>query len=489
MLFFAQPDPPATVTLFPEIAESMRSQTHQVSEALQLKPRLGLASAVALNMSQMCGAGPFITIPAMIVVMGGPQAYLGWLLGALLALCDGLVWAELGASLPGAGGTYIYLREAFGKRTGTLLPFLFVWTAMLFIPMTMATGVMGFVQYLGWFLPKMSVLQGNLIGLALIWITIGLLWRTTRSIGRLGIALWIVMLASIVCLIAASLSHFNAARAFSFPAGAFNLGSSAFWFGLAGSLTIGTYDYLGYNTSAYLAAEVKNPGKVIPASIVLSILGMFVVYFTMQVGVLGVVDWHRMLDPNSAAFSSVASVVLNESWGANAAGVVTVLILITAAASVFAGLLGGSRVPYEAARDGVFFKAFSQIHPRLGFPTWGLLSMGVLTSLGFAIGRLTSLTTLIQLLTSVMILVQSVAQIAALFALRRNRPEMERPYKMWLYPVPALIALLGWIYIYMASNQNAPGAYPIQWSLAWLLLGSVAHLWWSRAHALKAKHA
>jgi fructoselysine transporter len=467
----------------------MQNQTHATVDAPQLKRRLGLASAVALNMSQMCGAGPFITIPAMIVVMGGPQAYLGWLLGAVLALCDGLVWAELGASLPGSGGTYIYLREAFGKRTGALLPFLFVWTAMLFIPMTMATGVMGFVQYLGWFLPQMTELQGNLVGLTLIWITIGLLWRTTRSIGRLGIVLWIIMLASIACLIAASLSHFNAARAFSFPAGAFDLGHSAFWFGLAGSLTIGTYDYLGYNTTAYIAAEIENPGKVIPASIVLSILGMCVVYFTMQVGVLGVVDWHRMLDQNSAAFSSVASVVLNESWGAKAAGIVTVLILITAAASVFSGLLGGSRVPYEAACDGVFFRAFSQIHPRLGFPTWGLLSMGVLTSLGFAIGRLTSLTTLIQLLTTVMILVQSVAQIGALLVLRRKRPDIERPYKMWLYPVPALIALLGWTYIYVASNQNAPGAYPIQWSLAWLLLGSIAYLFWSRTHNLRVKHA
>jgi fructoselysine transporter len=461
----------------------------QTFDAPELKPRLGLAAAVALNMSQMCGAGPFITIPAMVVMMGGPQALLGWLLGALLSLCDGLVWAELGAAMPGSGGTYIYLREAFGKRSGTLLPFLFVWTAMLFIPMTMATGVMGFVQYVGWFFPHMSSVRGDLLGLGLIWLTIALLWRTTGAIGRLGIVFWVIMLVSIACLIAASLSHFNAARAFSFPHGAFNFGSTAFWFGLAGSLTIGTYDYLGYNTTAYLGAEIERPGKVIPASIVLSILGMFVVYFTMQVGVLGVVDWHRMLDPQSDAFNAVASVVLNETWGPTAAGVVTVLILITTGASVFAGILGGSRVPYEAARDGVFFRSFAQIHRKLGFPTWGLLSMGVLTSLGFIVGRLTSLATLIQLLTTVMILVQSVAQIMALFALRRERPGMARPYKMWLYPLPALIALVGWLYIYVSSNTNAPGAYPIQWSLAWLLLGSIAHRLWTRMHGLRAKHA
>ena len=467
----------------------MQDPTSPHPDAPRLKPLLGLPAAIALNMSQMCGAGPFITIPAMVAVMGGPQACLGWLLGALLALCDGLVWAELGAALPGSGGTYVYLREAFGKRTGTLLPFLFVWTAMLFIPMTMATGVIGFVQYAGWLWPGMTPMQGHLLGLALIWLTIAALWRSTGSIGRLGIVLWAIMLVSIGCLIVASLTHFSAARAFTLPPGAFDFGGAAFWLGLAGSLTIGTYDYLGYNTTAYIAAELKDPGRTLPASIVYSILGMFAVYFTMQVGMLGVVDWHRMLDTHSAAYNAVASVVLAETWGDSAARIVTVLILITCAASVFAGVLGGSRVPYEAARDGVFFRAFAGLHPRLGFPTWGLLAMGVLTSLGFVVGRATSLATLIQLLTTVMILVQSIAQIAALFALRRRRPGMRRPYRMWLYPIPALIALAGWSYIYVSANANAPGAYPIQWSLAWLLLGSIAHRLWSRMHGLRTEHA
>jgi amino acid transporter len=449
-----------------------------------IRRKIGLFPATTLNMSQMCGVGPFITIPTMIVIMGGPQAYLGWILGALLALCDGLVWAELGASLPGAGGTYVYLREAFGKRTGKLLPFLFVWTAMLFIPLIMSTGIIGFVQYLTWFWPDMSQTTGNLIGVALIWMIVGLLWRKIESIAKLSIVLWVIMLVSIGALIAAAFTHFHADLAFTFPEGAFDLGSSGFWFGLAGGLTIGIYDYLGYNTSAYLAGEVEQPGKVIPKSIILSIVGILAIYLLMQVGVLGVVDWHRMLDPNSAAYKSVASVVLSETWGNTAAGIVTVLILITAVASVFAGLLGGSRVPFEAANDKVFFSAFSKTHPKHQFPTYGILSMGVLTSVGFMIGRLTDLTTLIQLLTTVMILVQSVAQIISLFVLRKTKPHIARPYKMWLYPVPAVIALLGWIYIYMASNHNAPGAYPIQWSLVWVAAGGVAFLIWARVQKL-----
>jgi amino acid transporter len=109
--------------------------------------RVGLFQATAINMSQMCGIGPFVTIPLMVAAFGGPQAVVGFIAGALLALADGLVWAEMGAAMPGSGGSYVYLRQAFQYRTGRLMPFLFVWTAMLFIPLIMSTGVVGFVQY------------------------------------------------------------------------------------------------------------------------------------------------------------------------------------------------------------------------------------------------------------------------------------------------------------------------------------------------------
>src|SRR3989440_12895376 len=101
---------------------------------------IGLLQATAINMTQMVGIGPFVTIPLMVAAFGGPQAIMGWVLGAILAMADGLVWAELGAAMPGAGGTYLYLREAFQYRTGRRMPFLFVWAALLFIPLIMSTG-------------------------------------------------------------------------------------------------------------------------------------------------------------------------------------------------------------------------------------------------------------------------------------------------------------------------------------------------------------
>jgi amino acid transporter len=442
--------------------------------------RIGLFQATAINMSQMCGIGPFVTIPLMVGAFGGPQAVIGFVAGAVLALADGLVWAELGASMPGSGGSYVYLRQAFQYRSGKLMPFLFVWTAMLFIPLIMSTGVVGFVQYLGYLAPHMGKTTGDLVGLAMIAVVIGLLWRGIEHIAKITAVMWVVMIVSVLLVIAAAASDFSGHLAFTYPAHAFELTSGHFWTGFAGGLTIGIYDYLGYNTTAYMGAEIKNPGRVLPRSIIYSIVGIMVIYLLLQIGTLGVIDWHRMIDPRDIASTSVASAVLEKTWGRGAADTVTVLILITAFASVFTGLLGGSRVPYDAARERVFFRPYARLHERHRFPVWGLATMGVITAIGFLIGRHTDLQTLIQLLTTVMVIVQALAQILALGVLRRRQPGLRRPYRMWLYPVPGVLALVGWIVIYGYADKNSPGRHPIEWSLAWVALGVIAFVLWSR---------
>lgn len=442
--------------------------------------RVGLFQATAINMSQMCGIGPFVTIPLMVAAFGGPQAVIGFLAGALLALADGLVWAELGAAMPGSGGSYVYLRQAFQYRTGRLMPFLFVWTAMLFIPLIMSTGVVGFVQYLGYLAPDMGRTTGDLVGLGMILLVIVLLWRGIEHIARITAVMWAVMITSVLLVIVAAATDFSADLAFTYPAHAFDLTSNHFWLGFAAGLTIGIYDYLGYNTTAYMGAEIKDPGRTLPRSIIFSILGIMAIYLLLQIGTLGVIDWHRMTDAGDIASTSVASAVLEKTWGKGAADTVTVLILITAFASVFTGLLGGSRVPYDAARERVFFRPYAKMHPRHRFPTLGLATMGVVTAIGFLIGRHTDLATLIQLLTTVMVLVQALAQIAAVTVLRRRQPNLRRPYKMWLYPLPSLLALVGWLVIYGYADKNSPGRHPIEWSLAWLALGIMAYLLWAR---------
>jgi amino acid transporter len=430
--------------------------------------RLGLFQATTVNMTQMCGIGPFVTIPVMVATMEGPQAMFGWVAGAIIAIADGLVWAELGAAMPGAGGTYLYLREAFQYRTGRLMPFLFVWSAVLFIPLIMSTGVIGLVQYAGYLWPALVhgnglSAGGHLAAIGVVLLVILALYRRIGDIGRLTSVFFVVMLISVLGVIFAAFTHFSPHLAFTFPSD----GTSKFFTGLGAGLVIAIYDYLGYNTSAYLGAEIKDPGRVIPRSIVYAILGIMGLYFLLQVGVLGVVPWQQ-----AKGSSSVASLLLEKAWGKDVARVFTVGIIITAFASVLAGLLGGSRVPYNAARDKVFLSWFGRLHPRLHFPTAGLFAMGIIT----AVGSLFTLTDVISMLTAVFVLIQSVAQIVAVTALRRRQPNLPRPYRMWLYPLPSIVALVGWIYIYKSA-----GTQPILLSLAWLASGVVAFLIWARA--------
>jgi amino acid transporter len=429
---------------------------------------IGLFSATAINMTQMCGIGPFITIPLMVATMGGPQAILGWIVGALLAITDGLVWAELGAAMPGAGGTYIYLREAFQYRTGKLMPFLFVWTAVISIPLIMSTGVIGIVQYLGFYFPHLSWAQGHLIGIGVVVLIVAALYRRIESIRVLTTGLWVVMLVTVTVVIAACFSHFSAHLAFTYPPGAFHL-NGAFFAGLGAGLLIAVYDYLGYNTVAYMGDELKDPGRTMPRAIIYSIIGIMTIYLLLNIGVVGAVPWQQV-----AGSSSVASLAVTTAWGHTAADVVTALIVITAFASVLTGLLGGSRVPFNAARDRVFFGVFGRMHPRHRFPHIALLVMGVLT----AAGSMLDLTTVINMLTTVAVLVQAIAQIVALTVLRRRQPELRRPYLQWLYPIPSLLALAGWIYVYKSATGES-----IVLSIAWIVGGVLAFLGWARINS------
>jgi fructoselysine transporter len=469
----------------PTSAESVSEPTSggDVASGGGLERRISAFQATALNMAGMVGVGPFITIPLMVSTFGGPQAIVGFALGALLALCDGLGWAELSAAMPGAGGAYIYHREAFQYRTGRLMPFLIIWTTILGLPLVISTGVVGIVQYLGFLWPSMTTTQGTLVGLVVIAIIMALLWRRVGSVARLTVWMWIVMLTAVVVVLIAAFARFDPSRAFTYPSGAFDLGSGHFWTGVAGGLGIAVYDYMGYNNAAVMGAEVERPGRSLPMATITSIIGVMGIYLLLQIGALGALDWHRMLDPNSTASKSVASAVVANAWGTAAANVVTVLILITAFASVFVGLLAASRTPYQAALDGLFLRSFARLHPKHRFPLVGQLAMGLIMTAGFLIGRYADLNVLIQLLVTAGLLVGSsgsVSQTIALFVLRRRQPLLDRPYRMWLYPLPALGALITWVFMFVTADHNAPGAHPIEWSLAWLLAGCAAFLAWAR---------
>jgi len=415
----------------------------KLAERQGLARGLGLLEATALNMSNMIGVGPFVTIPLMIGAMGGPQCMLGWAVGTVLALCDGLVWAELAAALPGEGGSYLYLREAFRRtRLGTLLPFLFIWQFMFSGPLEIASGYIGFAQYLSYFRRGMGVWEMRLAAGAVGVLVVVLLYRGIRAVGRLTVVLWIGMLATVAWIIAAGFMHFDARLAFDFPPHAFTI-SPAFMAGLGGATLIAMYDFLGYYGICFMGGEVRQPEKVMPRSIVLSVLLAGAIYALMTLAVLAVVPWRE-----AAQSKFVVARFMEIIYGPWAASAVTVLTLWSAVASVFALVLAYSRVPYAAALDGYFWKPFARLHAKGGFPYVSLLAIGALS----IAGGMLSLDWVVSALLTARILIQFIGQIAALEVLRRTRPDVPLPFRMWLYPLPSVLALVGWLYVFVTSG-------------------------------------
>jgi amino acid transporter len=436
-----------------------------------LHRRIGLLQATALNMSNMIGIGPFITIPLLMSALGGPQALLGWLIALIIVMADGLVWSELGASMPGSGGSYLYLREGFGRaRWGRLVGFLFIWQFILSGPLELASGYIGFARYLRYVWPDLSPSGAVGVAIAVGVVNIALLYRRIESIGTLTVSLWIGTVLTTLAVIVTGAMHFDPAVAFDVPEGAFSF-SVGFLFGLGAASRVGIYDYLGYYNVAYLGDEVKDPGRVIPRSILISVLAVAVIYIGINLSIIGVVPWREFVpaaDHPSSDF--IVSTFMERVYGPRVASLFTALVLWTAFGSVFALLLGYSRIPYAAAIDGTFFPIFGRLHPTKDFPHISLLLIGVIAMAASSL----SLGMVIDALITTRILVQFIGQIVALSLLRRRAPEMSRPFKVWLYPVPNLVALFGWIFLFSTSGPEV-----IAFGLGTLLLGIGAFFVWA----------
>jgi amino acid transporter len=444
----------------------LENNHESIKEKYGLVRGFGLLHATALNMSNMVGVGPFITIPLIIGAMGGPQCMLGWLVGAVVALCDGLVWSELAAAMPGTGGTYLYLREAFRKTPlGGLLPFLFIWQFIFSAPLEIASGYIGFSKYLKYFWQSMDDLQMKLAAAAVGILVVVLLYRRVSALSRLTVVLWIGMLLTCGWVIVTGLLHFHAARAFDFPPGAFAL-NKRFAFGLGAAMGIAMYDFLGYYDICYVGGEVRRPERVIPRAILFSVVGVALIYATMNLAIIGVVPWREAIKSDFIGAQFMEAVA-----GRKAATVLTVMVLWTAFASVFALVLGYSRVPYAAALDGYFFKPFARLHAG-GFPSLALLVIGGLSIMAAFL----DLGWVIDALVASRIVIQFIPQVVALDYLRRRRKDVARPFRMWLYPLPSLLALLGFSYIFVTQEPKI-----ILFGLGVLGTGVLAFILWRRS--------
>ena len=449
--------------------DSTRTAVVAADPAPSLQRRLGFLHATALNMSTMIGVGPFITIPVLMSAMGGPQAMLGWIVGLVIACADGLVWSELGAMMPGSGGSYHYLRHAFGpEKLGRAMAFLFIWQFLLSGPLEIASGYIGFAQYAAYLFPGLSQTQFRLVMLGAGLLVIVLLYRKITAVGRITVLLWVGTLLTVGIVLLTGLFKFRPAVAFDFPPNAFNF-SLGFFMGLGAAARVGIYDYLGYYDICYIGDEVRDPGKVIPRSVLVSLLAVAVIYMTMNIAVIGVVPWREFV-PAKDPPQPVASWFIERIYGATPAKIFTVMVLWTAFASCFSLVLGYSRIPYAAAKDGNFFAVFGRLHSRKEFPHISLLLVGGLA----IVCSLLPLMTVIDALLTTRILVQFVSQVGAVIWLRRTRPGVPRPFRMWLYPVPALVALAGWIFLFVTTDRNT-----LLYGLAVLAAGVAFYLAWA----------
>jgi basic amino acid/polyamine antiporter, APA family len=257
------------------------------------------------------------------------------------------------------------------------------------------------------------------------------------------------VMGTIGWIIFAGLTHFNARQAFDFPPGAFSL-SRNFFYGLGAAMLIATYDYWGYYNVCFLGDEVENPGRNIPRALLLSILLVACLYVVMNVSILGVVPW-RELAQSGASNSKlyVISTFMQRVYGHGAGGVVSALVMWTAFASVFSLMLGYSRVPYAAAVDGNYFKAFARVHPVHQFPYVSLLALAGVAAL-FCFLRLADL---IAALVVIRIILQFLLQSIGVIVLRVRRPDLPRPFRMWLYPIPALVAAASFLFILVSRRD------------------------------------
>ena len=451
-----------------------------------LQRRIGLRSAVALNMLEMIGVGPFITLPLVIAAAGYRLSVWAWVLGAVIAVADGLVWAELGAAFPRAGGSYAFLREIYGPdRAGNWLSFLYVWQVSFTAPLSIASGCIGLSSFLAWFWPELdgtpiaawpALHYSSFAAAATCLLVTALLYRNLSSVTRLAWVLFVGVLAAIAGVIVSGFAHVAATGGWQMPASP-ALTIPAALGGLAQATLLTTYCYWGYYNICFLGGEVRRPERTIPRAILLSVLFVAAFYVAMNLAALpSMRDAASHVASGAAVRLQLVADIAKSAFGTLAGRLMAALIVWTAFASVFSLLLGYSRVPYAAARDGNYFRFLAAVHPRHGIPHRSLVALGLVA----ACFCFFSLAQVITMLVITRILLQFFLQHAGVVLLRVQRPELARPFRMPLYPLPPMVAMAGFVFM-IVNRAHALGGLAVAAGIA--ISGTLVYIY--RAQRLR----
>ena len=412
-----------------------------MSENNSLKPLLKYRESLAINLIDMVGIGPFITIPFVIGTMNGPASIYAWILGFFLSFMDASVWAELGAKWPAAGGSYVFLKSLFGEQKyGRYLSFLYIWQTSIQAPLVIASGAIGFAQYFCYLMP-INDLQQKLVAGSLVLLVCFLLYRNIVTIGKMAVVFGLIVIGTIVVLI---LSGFFASdpTLSVLPNMSETDFSSAFFVALGMASTKTIYSYLGYYNVCHIGAEIQEPEKNIPKSMFWSIAIISVLYIGLNSAVLSVIPWQTAKDS-----PFIVSLFVEKIYGEFAAQIATAFILLIALSSLFAVMLGYSRVPYAAAKDGNYFPIFAKVHPKLNIPHVSLLVLG---ALAFVFSLLFKMKEIITAIVVMRILVQFIAQSIGLIQFRIRFKQEQFPYKMYWFPIPPILGILVWLFVFFS---------------------------------------
>jgi amino acid transporter len=397
-------------------------------------------------MIDMVGIGPFVVMPFVVSQFNSGLFLWAWVFGAVTSFVDAMIWSELGAAYPLAGGTYNFHRIAYGAKYGKLMSFLFVWQTAIQAPLVVASGAIGFAQYLTYII-DLTRIEQKIVSGSLVILVFFLLYRKIETIGKISVVMGVIVVLTIIWIIISGMTHFhNPVKLL--PEGGESFFSYAFWAAVGHASVKTVYSYLGYYNVCHLGGEIKKPEINIPRSIFISIAGITILYLLMNISVMGVMPWQNIRSDDKYMVSSF----MEQIHGGKAGVIVTVLILCIALSSLFAVVLGYSRVPYAAAVDGNFFTAFSKLHPTKNFP---YVSLIFLCALGFIFSLFMKLSEVISSILAMRIIIQFIGQAVGVSLLRKRFGADKLPFKMWLFPVPVALSICIWLFLFFSTGWFA----------------------------------
>lgn len=421
---------------------------------------LGLGQATMLNMIDMVGIGPFVALPIILSTFAGQFSLVPWLIGALVSLADGVIWAEMGAAWPEAGGSFIFLQKLYRGRLGRMFAFLYSMQTSIHLPLVITSASLGLVNYLK-YVVVLDFWQTKAVMIGIVIIVVALLYRKISSVGKIGTVMSVIMVLMLVGTIItggiaydSNLMAANTASHYGFS----GWQNTAFWI-LIGQFTSKTvYAYLGYYNTCNIGGEIKNPTKNIPRSILLSIVFIAILYIAMQWVVAGAIPASLIKTGNEP----LLSILFEKVYGKEIAYFVTAILVIVACSSLFALMLGYSRIIYASAKEGLHFKPLAHLHPTKHFPDYVLLVFGGIAIVFCLLFSEPSVVFSFIVITRIFI--QFIPQAVGVILMRVQKRKAELPFRMPLYPLPAIVSIIAWLFLFFSANKQ---------SIRYILIGLV----------------